>query len=556
MAWPLNEFWTAFVVGGVVIAVFAWDQLNRPTYGEAKKLAGMLNLLAPADIGGPGVYLRAYVVYTLPLLGAYAALSLTGEELRALAIAELSEQASASPGSVPRPQETPLYVALVMVGLIPSARLKGFDAAEWRLRRLAHRWVGIPDILFSRRDLMAQTPLTLKELGDGVISPAERRRIEERLRDARAGLGRREGKRVERLEGALVKILAYRSWVLDHGVFPGEMLRARFSAFEDEVVRRIGALDLELDVLAAASRLHDDDSDAGKAVADLLASGPAATLVGEADRREAIVERWRSAVTDAEATAKQFCALMMLYLERTDRLPQGNEVADSLGDHLRRVQERGRRATEEFDRVALIVAATVMVMAFGGVLAHQLGIDAEVSALRTAVHYFCTGALTYGVPVTLVAWWRAARNEEGRRRNALAGQVPRIAPVLPMAMLAGLCALPLLAGYDLVATLEGCPDRQACREALSADPFGALSSALASQAWYALLAFLQAVFVVLSWTPPNSPMIAARPPRGCCRRSTPSPWGCWPPWSGCTSTTDQPFPAHVPTSSSPGRSPP
>jgi len=58
-----REFLQAFVIGLLVLAVFSWQQLNRPSYesGEARRRARLLKLLAPKDLRAGSVFLRAYL---------------------------------------------------------------------------------------------------------------------------------------------------------------------------------------------------------------------------------------------------------------------------------------------------------------------------------------------------------------------------------------------------------------------------------------------------------------------------------------------------------------
>lgn len=486
MGWPLTEFTTAFVAGAVVICVFAWDQFNRPSYGQAKELARMLELLTPADIRSWHVFLRAYAVYALLLLVIYAVLCLAGEgAVRQVVV----------PGSNGWGEDgmTPLSVSLIMVGLIPNAGIKGFSTIEAKLRRLAHRSVGIPSSVFSRRDIMAGISLRLDDLGDAVIGAGERRRIAERLKDARTGLGRGEAGRVARLEQALVKIVAYRSWVLDHAVFPTEMLRLRFARVEQEIEREIGALDVELDILAAASRLKALDPADGQVVAELLTAGP--RLADEATRRHAMAERWQAAVTSSERIAKQVCALMMLYLERSSDLPQGDEAAESLGRYLTRVRERERSATEDFDLVAIVAVVAVGAMALGGVGAHLLHIVEGHSVLVTSVNYAATAALTYGLAMLVAARRRSQAIEAGRWSSTVGAWPPRVLPVARIALIAGAWSMVSLIAYNLVSSLLT-PGADWARFVQMMGP--AVMEAARTEAPRLLLATIQAAFFLVA----------------------------------------------------------
>ena len=489
MHWPLSDFLTASLAGALVICVFSWDQLNRPSYGHAKELARMLELLAPADIRSWDVFLRAYLVYTSFLLAIYTVLGLVGEGLLDQLLTQETTGDRGADGT------TPLYVSLVMVGLIPNAGIKGFSTIEAKLRRLAHRSVGIPDSLFSRRDIMVGIPLKLDDLGDAVIGSAERRRIAERLRDARAGLGRGEKNRIGRLEQALVKIIAYRSWVFDHGVWPGEMLRGRFARLESEIQREIGALDVELDVLAAASRLQDRDGGDGEAVAELLAAGPGTGLVDEATRRRAIAERWQAAVINSEETAKQVCVLMMLYLERSSELPQGDEVADSLGRYLHRVREDERRTMQDFDLMAIVAITITLAMAMGGVGASLLGIVEHSSTLLTAFNYAFTALLTYGVAMVVAVSRRSKKIERRLWSNVAVERPLRIVPLARTSLVAGAVSVSCLALYNLLSSLLA---PGADWVYFSENLGRATMSALANESPRLLLAAVQAAFFVVA----------------------------------------------------------
>jgi hypothetical protein len=445
----------------------------------------MLDLLTPADIRNWSVFLRAYLVYTSLLLCIYGALCLLGGRLIALLLSV--------PGGTG--DALPLYVSLVMVGLIPNTGIKGFSTVEGKLRRLAHRSVGIPDSLFSRRDIMVGIPLGLEDLGAGLVGQTERRRIAERLRDARAGLGRGEAARVDRLREALVKIIAYRAWIVDHRVWPEESLRGRYARLEEEIEREIGSLDLELDILAAASRLQTQGGDDGKVVAELLATGPGTGLADAETRRRALEERWRGAVSEAETIAKHICALMMLYLERSSTMPQGDEAAESLARYLRRVREDERRAARDFDLIAIAAIVAVLAMAVGGAGANLLRIAEGPTVFMTALNYAVTASLTYGVAMYVAARRRSRRIGRGTWPGAGKGVRARIVPVASAALMGGGAAVLCLVIYNLASNLLA---PGAVWEQFAADPGPALRFTAAEELPRLLLSATQAAFLLLA----------------------------------------------------------
>ena len=310
---PSGSFTLALLFGAVSVFFHARNQFNRSTYDQSPEFRRLLEKLQPSDMRRGGAYVQAFVLYTVVLLLVYLLLCLylTVPSLQQLGVgitglefagaAKIPEQVTKPVAGIafdeaggilgrigersgPDPS-IPLAVSLAVVGLAPNVPLL------WRLesyvRVTAHRLSGYPTRLVDsglalRRHVLPEDTLLL--IGTDL----------ERLARYRAAAEVAKLAEVEALVADVGKILKFRRWIIARRIYvPGEVVRLAKVPVEDEVVRRIDNLLLELDA-ATAPR------DAG-------ATGGAVRTPG-AD--------WRKLTQEIEETVEDLCLYVSLLCEQ------------------------------------------------------------------------------------------------------------------------------------------------------------------------------------------------------------------------------------------------
>lgn len=390
-----SDYIWACALGALVIAWFSWDQLNRPTEEGARKLARLYDLLTPEELSGRGTFFGAYLFYLCMLLMIYAVLCAAATF--GLAVGPLQDFFGTA--EQPKP-EAPLMVAAAMVGLLPNSRSRWFTSTERRLRVLAHSAVGIPGAYIGVKTRLERARLELSDLPEGVIEPLERRRLDERMRCAEFAL--EPGSfALGQLRRALVKIAAFRAWVLQQRVWPDPIHREAYRRLEETVVKQAAALEVELDMLVAATRQIERGPEEAHEVVRLLG----VESRGDASRGEAwrggLTDRWRAAAAQAEEAQNDFCALLAVYTVRQPVVPAGDPARSALAAFLDRAREE--EGPQEFDRQLVlwagVAALTVAFLggAFDGVLS---GARSTLLGDGTA---WAVGAFVNYAPAMLIA---------------------------------------------------------------------------------------------------------------------------------------------------------
>jgi hypothetical protein len=149
-----NKAWNAFV------ALFSMNQFNKRSLDPRDPVTAesqLLQELAPMDLRDRRLIAQSYALYVAVLLLVYAALTYFGSSILSLVntvlpvagyTTDLSQYDFAGP-------QWPLIVALGMIGVLPV--LPPVQAIEIRLRRWAHRAVGIPLTIYRHAEAMRLT---------------------------------------------------------------------------------------------------------------------------------------------------------------------------------------------------------------------------------------------------------------------------------------------------------------------------------------------------------------------------------------------------------------
>ncbi len=223
----MSDFSIALIFGGVVIAVFAWDQFNRPSYERSLELTRLINLLSPAELRNGSAYFRAYLFYAGILLLIYATLCIYGslpiletlgfsfsltdgggaigaEELPIAGYSpELQAEAQVSDPTIP------LVISLAIIGLGPSVPL--LQRLEEKIRFAAHRLSGIPTRLVSGIHHLRRQRLNLRARDGGLMIPPQ---DWERMRRYEMKSAAAIDDVVDFMED-IEKIIAFRSWIVN-----------------------------------------------------------------------------------------------------------------------------------------------------------------------------------------------------------------------------------------------------------------------------------------------------------------------------------------------------
>ncbi|WP_116131298.1 hypothetical protein [Tropicimonas sp. IMCC34043] len=433
----MSPFAWSFAAGLIVIFLFAWDQFNLKSWKAQKKFALMLSVLNPADLRGGAALRRAFLIYATilslvyagavfllsmgviafdPAIGGFAPGTTGGGNLPPAASgatvtsggAEKAAVGGTAGGTRPEPW-VPLAISLAMVGLAP--RTPGFARGEERLRALTHALMGIPSALNSASRDIALAPLSLQQIGEDWVANEQRVEIRRYLDAAELALGK--GAWSARLEKSLMKILAFRVWVLDQEIFPDTGVRERYALIEEDVTA------------ALAGMFEDLDDLAGQTLAE-------PQPIAEA-KRLTLVKRWESRIRATGDLSDDVCALMYVYFEKS----RGKAGDGAVMDYLKDVLRTEHAVVDQLNMLLTSVMAAVgIAFAWGYAQGRYLWIDfrhdqalglattaPNYGASQSALLFALTAFFTYG-PATLSAiWWRGA-HEDGGGRARRSGEAP------------------------------------------------------------------------------------------------------------------------------------
>lgn len=272
----MDEFYFSLCFGGFIIAVYSFEQFERPSYEPSQELTRLIRVLQPSDLRNRKVYYPAYLFYAGLLVGIYALLCIFGSVPLLKAMGFAIENAS----ELEQSAIAPLIISLTMVGLAPTVPV--LQRFEEKIRFAAHRLSGIPArLLYGCRILNARL-LDIPEPGRGLLIPE---RDWERLRQYRLH-GTTALNNPDDFARDLPKIIAYKSWFIEqHLVAPAGTRRSGILRNEPDLRARIESLVLGLDTLV--------------------------TLPLDEQSREL----WEKYAKEADELASDVCAMIMLYVE-------------------------------------------------------------------------------------------------------------------------------------------------------------------------------------------------------------------------------------------------
>lgn len=382
------EFYAALLGGVLVIVLFAYRQLDRPSYEIDVRQQRLLSLVVPSDLSGSGPFVRAYLFYCALLLSVYLFFCLCVPivplvaDLSGLGVAGYQADFAGTNSAL-----TPLIVGLIMVGLGPSIPM--LNDIEETFRRMAHRLIGIPDNIWD----IGQRIQSL-EFDASAGEKAEIRASNEAAAISLVA-ARSFDDGGEELRAALTKILLLRVWLFTpkySNRWPAPEVRRRFSAFHESV----------------RSDLETLWEEVGHAVKDAEASSASAPAE-QASRPEAVhlKARWAAILVQCYAVLNDLSALVSLYAVNSSSL---YEIKSDL---LRSVITRARSSRQRLilDAMALSMLGIVFFVLIVSLIGARFGFirfgssaDALWDPAPTAAVYAAATVFLYG-PATVVAWY-------------------------------------------------------------------------------------------------------------------------------------------------------
>lgn len=209
----------------------------------------------------------------------------------------------------------PFGISLAMVGIAP--RIEVLTRVEEKIRVAAHEMMGLPRGLMSFGVTIADSELTLAQIGEPNIDPHDLDRFKHRI-EAVSTVFDPNAVKVQVFEKRLLKLMAYEVWVED-GIWPSSAARKAYRALEEEFSTDLRA------------RLADLD-----AVASVPIEG-----MTPADRA-AHSKRWEQHMNATNALADEVGALLFIYFEKENPAKGGRQ------DPIRRsIAEFFKKATAE-----------------------------------------------------------------------------------------------------------------------------------------------------------------------------------------------------------------
>ena len=172
----VGEFW-AVLAGLLIVATYAGQRFNEPTFPNRETLPHTVAPLRYLFL--KPTYERARRTYVAASLLLYGLLLVPGPEV----IAVLGIDAKNFP-----PQAWALLVALLLVGLLPTAQVKWIMTIEESLRRGVHEWFLVPDGVKKTIAVLEDAPYQPPASQWEAVPDAERAGLEADLRQKRISL--------------------------------------------------------------------------------------------------------------------------------------------------------------------------------------------------------------------------------------------------------------------------------------------------------------------------------------------------------------------------------
>ena len=336
------QFWIAFAFGAGVLWLFARDQFNHPSWNDDHRLTRILSV---PHLRGDRVRKRALFVYLLLLFFVYTAfvffcgVIVLAAEKGLVSPEHVGGGDLAKPLGMPGPS-VPFAVSLAMVGIAPRFEL--LTKLEERIRVAAHELMGLPRGLVSSGQTIADADLGLDEIGAENIFPDDLERLERHVAAAEKVFGK-EAVKVRLLRKRLLKLIAFKVWVLD-GVWPTAALREPYEVLEADFATDLSACLADLDDIASVSQ-----------------EGMTST------ERDALRKRWNDRMNATNELCGEICALLFIYSEKED--PSARNRADrvhrSIATFFGRATE-GESTSPELDIAVKSILGAVLVAGVWG----------------------------------------------------------------------------------------------------------------------------------------------------------------------------------------------
>ena len=223
-------FWLAFAIGAGVLWLFAQDQFNHPSWKDDDRLTRILSV---PHLRGDRVRKRALFVYFVLLLLVYAIFVFFGGAIVAALDAGVASPQSMAGGAAAQPlalpgPAVPFAVSLAIVGIAP--RIELLTRVEEKIRVAAHEMMGLPRGLLSSGLTIADTELTVEQIGELNVNPLDLEQFRRHVDAAGTVFGRNAGK-VRLFEKRLLKLVAYKVWVIDR-IWPASKVREPYDVLE------------------------------------------------------------------------------------------------------------------------------------------------------------------------------------------------------------------------------------------------------------------------------------------------------------------------------------
>jgi hypothetical protein len=356
------DFWIYFSIGLVLIIVFSHRQFNEPSWQNESNI---IQRLAPSEIIGKSTYYSAYLVYLAMIVLVYCLLCFSVKALEVAATifnlflsqsptggttggvlgtggAGGGEGATRQINPLPLDRSVPTFPLLVSLGMGALMRAPYVQRVEHWLRGFAHWVFGIPTVQVKLLDRMLRARVDLPRLEadlrfeDG--AEAYSTRIE-RYADAGASVLKSSFRKRE-FRDRLATIFAFKVWVAEQRIWPGNGLTSDNSAFAPlyaSVLDEVAVLEKDLELLSVPA----------------LLTGPGSAMLDEKMREEL----WEHRVREVNRVCKDVCSVMALFAPNSDYPDPQAPTASSLIEFLEDC-DRGNEAWR-IQRNSALIAITL-----------------------------------------------------------------------------------------------------------------------------------------------------------------------------------------------------
>lgn len=164
MTIPSHFFSVFFLIGVIVIGVYAWQQFNKPSFPNQAALPRTVEPLRYLFLRY--AYSRARFTYVMVLLLFYCLLVWPGKQI-------VPFLGRIEGGEFFPAEGWALLVSLILVGFVPNSNWKWLTSIEEALRRSVHAWFLVPDGVVKTIAVLADTSYQPpRNLLEGVSNPS------------------------------------------------------------------------------------------------------------------------------------------------------------------------------------------------------------------------------------------------------------------------------------------------------------------------------------------------------------------------------------------------